>query len=92
MATTIGLASTTTHALAPLFFKNLSFDPEKDFAPVSMLGSAPFVMVVPPSLPARDLKEFIALAKAKPDALSYGSAGVGSLAHLAAALFEATAK
>jgi tripartite-type tricarboxylate transporter receptor subunit TctC len=89
--TTIGLASTTTHALAPLFFKNLSFDPEKDFAPVSMLGSAPFVMVVPPTLPAKDLKEFIALAKAKPDALSYGSAGVGSLAHLAAALFEATA-
>ena len=88
---TIGLASTTTHALAPLFFKNLSFDPQKDFAPVSMLGSAPFVMVVPPSLPAKDLAGFIALAKAKPGGLSFGSAGVGSLAHLAAALFETAA-
>ena len=84
---TIGLATTTTNALAPLFYKNLPFDPVKDFAPVSMLGSSPFVMVVPPGLPAKDLGEFIAVAKSKPDALSYGSAGAGSLAHLAAALF-----
>jgi tripartite-type tricarboxylate transporter receptor subunit TctC len=84
---TIGLATTTTHALAPSFSRNLPFDPLKDFAPVSMLGSSPFVMVVAPGLPAQDLKDFIALAKAKPDALSYGSAGAGSLAHLAAALF-----
>jgi tripartite-type tricarboxylate transporter receptor subunit TctC len=84
---TIGLASTTTHALAPSFTRNLAFDPLKDFAPVSMLGSSPFVMVVPPSLPAANLDAFIALAKAKPGALSYGSAGAGSLAHLAAVLF-----
>jgi tripartite-type tricarboxylate transporter receptor subunit TctC len=84
---TIGLATTTTLALAPLFFKNLPFDPLKDFAPVSMLGSSPFVMVVPPTLPVKDLGEFIALARSKPDAMSYGSAGAGSLAHLAAALF-----
>ena len=84
---TIGLATTTTHALAPLFYKNLPFEPLKDFAPVSMLGSSPFVMVVPPGLPVKDLGEFIALAKSKSDALSYGSAGAGSLAHLAAALF-----
>ena len=88
---TLGLASTTTHALAPLFFKNLSFDPLRDFSPVSLLGSSPFVLVVPPTLPAQDLKEFIALAKVKPGALSFGSAGVGSLAHLAAALFETMA-
>ena len=88
---TIGLASTTTHALAPSFARNLPFDPLKDFAPVSMLGGSPFVMVVPPSLPAADLKAFIALARAKPDALSYGSAGAGSLAHLAAVLFANTA-
>src|SRR5207245_5321304 len=81
---TVGLASTTTHALAPLFFKNLPFDPLKDFAPVSLLGSSPFVLVVPPSLPARNLKEFIALAKTKSGALSYGSAGGGRLAPLAA--------
>ena len=88
---TIGLASTTTHALAPSFVRNLPFDPLKDFAPVSMLGSSPFVMVVPPSLPAASLEAFIALAKAKPGALSYGSAGAGSLAHLAAVLFANTA-
>ena len=85
---TIGLASTTTHGSAAGFARSLPFDPVKDFAPVSMLGSSPFVMVIPPSLPARDLKEFIALAKARPGGLSYGSAGAGSLAHLVAALFE----
>jgi len=85
---TIGLVSTTTHGSAAGFARALPFDPVKDFAPVSMLGSSPFVMVTPPSLPARDLKEFIALAKARPGGLSYGSAGAGSLAHLVAALFE----
>jgi len=88
---TIGLASTTTHVLVPAFARNLPFDPLKDFAPVSMLGSSPFVMVVSPSLPAHDLKEFIALAKSRPDGLSYGSAGAGSVAHLAAAQFASLA-
>jgi tripartite-type tricarboxylate transporter receptor subunit TctC len=85
---TIGLASTTTHGSVAGFARSLPFDPVKDFAPVSMLGSSPFVMVVYPGLPAKDLKDFIALAKAKPGGLSYGSAGAGSLAHLIAALFE----
>lgn len=88
---TIGLASTTTHVLVPAFSRNLPFDPLKDFTPVSMLGSSPFVMVIPPSLPARDLKEFIALARSRPGGLSYGSAGAGSVAHLAAALFASLA-
>jgi tripartite-type tricarboxylate transporter receptor subunit TctC len=56
-----------------------------------MLGSSPFVMVVSPGLPASDLKGFIALAKARPDGLSYGSAGAGSGAHLAAALLASLA-
>src|SRR5438552_889400 len=85
---TIGLASTTTHGSVAGFARTLPFDPVKDFAPVSMLGSSPFVMVIYPGLPAGDLKQFIALAKAKPGALSYGSAGAGSLAHLVAAQFE----
>ncbi len=85
---TIGLATTTTHALAPSTFRNLPFDPVRDFAPVSMLGSSPFVMVVPPTLPAKNLKEFIALAKSKPGGLSMGSAGTGSIAHLAGVLFS----
>src|SRR5712691_8281580 len=85
---TIGLASTTTHGSVAGFARTLPFDPVKDFAPVSMLGSSPFVMVIYPGLPAKDLKDFIALAKSKPGALSYGSAGAGSLAHLVAAQFE----
>jgi len=85
---TIGLASTTTHGSVAGFARTLPFDPVKDFAPVSMLGSSPFVMVVYPGLPAKDLNEFIALAKLKPGGLTYGSAGAGSLAHLVAALFE----
>jgi tripartite-type tricarboxylate transporter receptor subunit TctC len=85
---TIGLATTTTHGSVAGFARALPFDPVKDFAPVSMLGSSPFVMVVYPGLPVQNLQEFIALAKAKPNAFSYGSAGAGSLAHLIGALFE----
>jgi tripartite-type tricarboxylate transporter receptor subunit TctC len=85
---TLGLATTTTHGSVAGFARSLPFDPVKDFAPVSMLGSSPFVMAVYPELPAKDLRAFIALAKAKPGGLSYGSAGAGSLAHLIAALFE----
>jgi len=85
---TIALATSTTHGTGPALARHLPFDPVKDFAPVSMIGSSPFVMVVYPGLPAKTLKDFIALAKAKPGALSYGSAGAGSVAHLAAALFS----
>src|SRR5262245_31570765 len=65
--------------------------PIKDFAPVAMIGSQPYVLVLQPALPARNLAEFIALAKAKPGTLNYGSAGVASLAHLATALFASMA-
>jgi tripartite-type tricarboxylate transporter receptor subunit TctC len=85
---TLGLATTTTHGSNAGFARALPFDPVKDFAPVSMLGSSPFVMAVYPQLPAKDVREFIALAKARPGALTYGSAGAGSLAHLIGALFE----
>ena len=84
---TIGLATTTTHALAASLSRALPYDPVKDFAPVSMLGSSPFVMVVTPGLPAQNLRDFIALAKSKPGALTYGSAGAASIAHLATVLF-----
>src|SRR3954452_3793679 len=84
---TIGLATTSTHALAPSLSAKLPYDPVKDFAPVSMIGSAPYVMVTYPGLGTNSVKEFIALAKAKPGALTYGSAGPASLAHLAGVLF-----
>jgi tripartite-type tricarboxylate transporter receptor subunit TctC len=87
---TIGLASTSTHAVAPTLSAKLSYNPVKDFAPVSMIGSSPYVMVTFPGLGANSVQDFIALAKARPGALTYGSAGPASLAHLAGALFAKT--
>src|SRR5437870_2763165 len=88
---TIGIATASTHAVAASLNPNLPYDPIKDFAPVTMLGSQPYVLVLHPALPARNLAELIALAKAKPGTLNYGSAGVASLAHLATALFASMA-
>jgi tripartite-type tricarboxylate transporter receptor subunit TctC len=89
---TIGLATTTTHALAPSFSRNLPFDPLKDFAPVSMLGSSPFVLATFTGLPAKNVSELIALAKASPHTFTYASAGPATLAHLSGALFEKLGK
>src|SRR6266568_2502651 len=89
--TTIGIATASTHAVAASLSANLPYDPIKDFAPVAMLGSQPYVLVVYPGLPAHDLPALIALAKAKPGTLNYGSAGVARLAHLATALFASMA-
>jgi tripartite-type tricarboxylate transporter receptor subunit TctC len=88
---TIGIATASTHAVAASLSANLPYDPIKDFSPVAMLGSQPYVLVLHPALPARNLAELIALAKAKPGTLNYGSAGVASLAHLATALFASMA-
>jgi tripartite-type tricarboxylate transporter receptor subunit TctC len=88
---TMGIATTSTHAVAANLSTSLPYDPIKDFAPVAMIGSQPYVLVLQPALPARNLAEFIALAKAKPGTLNYGSAGVASLAHLATALFASMA-
>src|SRR5262244_1423358 len=88
---TIGIATASTHAVAASLNANLPYDPIKDFAPMAMIGSQPYVLVLHPGLPARNLAELIALAKAKPGTLNYGSAGVASLAHLATALFASMA-
>jgi len=85
--TTIGIATASTHAVAASLSVKLPYDPIKDFAPVGMIGGQPYAFVVYPGLPARDVKELIALAKSKPGTLNYGSAGIASLAHLATALF-----
>lgn len=68
--------------VAPYIFPKLGYDPVKDFAPVSVLGAGAFVLAVPASLPARNVQELIALAKAKPRTLMYGSGGNGSSGHL----------
>jgi tripartite-type tricarboxylate transporter receptor subunit TctC len=88
---TLGFATASTHAVAASLSASLPYDPIKDFTPVGMIGSQAYVLVVYPGLPARDINELIALAKAKPGALNYGSAGVASLAHLATALFASMA-
>lgn len=88
---TLGIATASTHALAPSLSANLPYDPVKDFTPVGMVGGQPYALVIYPGLAAKNLGELIALAKAKPGAMNYGSAGVASLAHLAAALFASQA-
>jgi len=85
---TLGLANTSTHASAYGLTANLPYDPIRDFAPVAMIGSAPFVVLASPKLEARTVAEVIALAKAKPGSLSYASAGLATMAHLSGALFE----
>jgi tripartite-type tricarboxylate transporter receptor subunit TctC len=88
---TIGIATASTHAVAASLSASLPYDPIKDFSPVAMIGAQPYVLVVYPGLPAHDVDELIALAKARPGTLNYGSAGVASLAHLATALFTTMA-
>ena len=73
---------------APSMYKNLPYDPVRDFAPVTQVVSTPLVLVSHPSLPAKNVKELVALARAKPDALTYGSPGNGTLGHLAAEMFK----
>jgi tripartite-type tricarboxylate transporter receptor subunit TctC len=75
------------HAILGTLNKNLPFDPVADFAGVSLVGMAPGIVVVPPSLGISNLKEFVELAKAKPGTINYGSAGVGTSTHLAGAYF-----
>ncbi len=74
--------------IAPAMYAKLPYDTQRDFAPVSLLGSAAYVLVVHPSVPANSAKELIALAHARPDKLTYASAGSGASSHLAGELFK----
>lgn len=76
------------HSVNPSLYAKLPYDTLRDFAPVSMVATSPYVLVVHPSLPVRNVKQLIALAKAQPDEITYGSGGSGSSAHLAAELFN----
>jgi len=80
---TIVLGHIGTLAVNPFIFDKLPYDPIKDFKPISLLAKVPSLYVVNPDVPAKDLREFVALAKAKPGQLNYGSAGNGSAGHLA---------
>jgi tripartite-type tricarboxylate transporter receptor subunit TctC len=89
---TIFLGYSGTISIAPSMYPNVGFDPRKDFAPIGMIGSAPAVLVVHPSFQPRTAAELIALAKAKPGEINFGSAGIGTLTHIAAELFISMAK
>lgn len=86
----IGL-QTVSLAINPGLFPRMPYDTLKDLDPIGMIASSQHVLVVNPSLPAKDVKELIALAKAKPGTLNYGSAGNGSTFHMSAELFKAVA-
>lgn len=88
---TLVLALTAQLAVNQSLYRNLPYDPVKDFEPVSLLASAPYFLVVHPSVPARNLAEFIKLAKANPGKYTYGSSGNGSGPHLSMELLKSKA-
>jgi len=88
---TIILGHIGTLAVNPYMFDKIPYDPVKDFKPVSLLAKVPSLYVVHPDVPAKNLKEFIALVKAKPGTMNYGSAGNGSAGHLAMEYLKMTA-
>lgn len=88
---TILMGTSSTHAIAPSLYTHLSYDPVRDFAPISLLGTATILLVVHPSVPVKSVPELIALAKAKPGELTFGSTGNGSVSHLTAEYFKSMA-
>ena len=85
---TLLMGTTGTHATNPVVFAKLPYDALKDYAPVSLVAESPFVLLVHPSVPVKNVRELIALAKRQPGALTYGSSGVGSSSHLGFELFN----
>ena len=85
---TLLLSSSTTHGIGPVLYKKLPYDAMKDFTHIGLINSVPGVMVVHVSVPAQSVKEFVALAKAKPGAFLFGSSGSGSPPHLIGELFK----
>ncbi|HKQ29513.1 MAG TPA: tripartite tricarboxylate transporter substrate binding protein [Burkholderiales bacterium] len=88
---TFMLGTVSSHAINPALNPKLPFDPVKDFTPLSLVASIPFAMIVHPSVPAKSVQEFIALAKAKPGQINYSSAGNGTSNHLAGELLKSMA-
>ncbi|MBC7779698.1 MAG: tripartite tricarboxylate transporter substrate binding protein [Proteobacteria bacterium] len=81
----------TTHAINATFYKRLPYDTEKDFTAIGLVAASPLLLAVHPSVPARSLKELVALAKAKPGALTLGTGGVGTTAHVGGAMINSAA-
>ncbi len=86
------LLASAAHTINPAMIKKLPYDSVKDFTPISVVADVPTAFVIHPSLPSKNLKEFIALAKARPNDIFYSTAGIGTVGHLSAELLVSTAK
>ena len=84
---TLLLGYTGTLAIGPSLYRNVGYDPRKDFAPIGMIGSAPSSLVAHPSFPAKTVAELIAYARANPGKVNFGSAGVGTVGHITGEYF-----
>jgi len=88
---TLLMATVSTHAINPGLYRNMPYDPVRDFAPIAQIGVTPTLLSVHPSLPATDAKSLIALVKQNPGKYTYGSSGLGSILHLCGEQFKALA-
>jgi tripartite-type tricarboxylate transporter receptor subunit TctC len=88
---TLMMGITANIAINPALYAKLPYDPSRDFAPVTLIAKAPYLMVVTPALPVRSVQEFIVFAKSRPGQVNYASTGSGSAGHLTAELFASMA-
>jgi tripartite-type tricarboxylate transporter receptor subunit TctC len=89
---TMMMAHIAAMSILPSLYPKLPYDPVRDFAPISLVAISPQIVVVHPSLPVKNIKELIALAKARPAQINYASPGIGTVQHLAGELFNLQAK
>lgn len=80
---TLTMGTTSTHVIAPVAYAKLKYHPVKDFAPITLVASTPYLLVLNPSVKAANLREFVALARSQPGALNFASAGTGSTTQIA---------
>jgi tripartite-type tricarboxylate transporter receptor subunit TctC len=88
---TLLMSTVSTHAINPGLYKNMPYDPVRDFAPIGQVGVTPTLLGVHPSVPATDVKSLVALIKENPGKFTYGSSGLGSILHLCGEQFKALA-
>jgi len=89
---TLLLSSIATHAFAPFLYAKPGYDPIRDFAPITLLAISPTILVVNPSMPVKNVKELIALAKARPGQIAFATAGTGSASHMLGETFRSVAR
>ena len=88
---TLTMGTTSTHVIAPAIFPTVKYDPIKDFAPITLVASTPYLLVVHPAVKGKTLKDFVALAKSQPGKLNYASAGAGTTTQIAMEMLKLAA-